>query len=226
VLLTDPPYGIAYSSGWDNALPGISGDGDTTLRDEVLAAWGDRPALVFGTWKRPAPAGAHTCLVWDKGPHSGMGDLSIPWKPNWEAVYVCGTGYAGRRDSAVVSIAAPVTWNSAGRRHHPHEKPVPLLSSLLAKCPPAWRVLDPFMGSGSTLVAAKARGRRAIGIEVEERYCEIAARRLAQGVMFGDQASYPPATRLLPDADFPAKDGGNHRSTSPMGGSRDGGGGE
>ena len=183
LVLTDPPYGVAYASGRENSLPGIKNDGDLAIRDAALALWGDRPAIVFGSWKRAAPARAHTCLVWEKGPHSGMGDLSVPWKPNWEAIYVCGHGFEGARDSSVLYVHAPPTWNSGGRRHHAHEKPVALIRALLAKCPRDWAVLDPFVGSGTTLVAAKTLGRRAIGIEIEERYCEIAAKRLAQEVL-------------------------------------------
>jgi DNA modification methylase len=138
VLVTDPPYGYRHSSShgasWQNTE--IANDHDTGARDDALAIWGNRPALVFGSWKRPAPHAAVACLVWDKGPAFGMGDLSLPWKPNHEQIYVIGKGFTGRR-----------------------------------------------AGSGSTLVAAKQLGRQSIGVELDERYCEITAKRLSQGVI-------------------------------------------
>ncbi len=69
-------------------------------------------------------------------------------------------------------------------REHPAQKPIALMSQIVAvSSRPADTVLDPFMGSGTTLVAAKRLGRKAIGIEMEEKYCEIAAKRLAQGAL-------------------------------------------
>lgn len=75
--------------------------------------------------------------------------------------------------------------------HHPCQKPEELMMWVIRFCDPKWTVLDPFMGSGTTLVAAKRLGRKAIGIELEEKYCEIAAKRLQQGALdlFGEQTA-------------------------------------
>ena len=198
VLVTDPPYGYNVKlngsrrgdtrgghSPW--AGTAIANDHDLSLRDDILSAWGDRPALVFGSWKMPKPAGTHTVLVWDKGLGVGMGDLSVPWRPNWEEIYVIGRGYSGHRGTSILQGHSVVSWASKGREH-PNMKPTGLLSELIAKCPPGV-VADPNAGSGSTLVAAKQLGRHAIGVELEERYCEVIARRLSQGVLdFGEGA--------------------------------------
>jgi hypothetical protein len=189
-VLTDPPYGIAYSSGAqrrEGNARSIRGDRSTALRD-VLVAWlgDDQPAMIFGSPRIPKPVAIKGTLVWDKGGALGMGDLSLPWKFDHEEVYVLGTGWVGRRDSGSVIRVPPV---QSVAREHPNAKPIDLLLRLLEKFP-ARVILDPFAGSGSTLVAAKQVGRKSIGVEIEERYCEIAARRLDQGVLdFGDGAA-------------------------------------
>lgn len=182
VLVTDPPYGVNYHSGHTGVLPrSIIGDDDTSLRDLILDKWGQRPALVFGSWKVEHPDSTRMKLVWDTKGALGMGDLSLPWKPAHQEIYVLGRGFIGRRTSDVLCVA-PVQSMAANGRLHPHEKPVELMHELIGKCP-SGTVVDPCMGVGSTLVAAKAQGRRCIGVEIDERYCEIAARRLAQEVL-------------------------------------------
>ena len=70
-----------------------------------------------------------------------------------------------------------------GRRVHPTQKPVTLMKRIIEDHFPTGVIVDPFMGAGSTLRAAKDLRRTAIGIELEERYCEAAATRLGQGVL-------------------------------------------
>jgi len=193
VLVTDPPYGMAFTSGHSGyfGTSRILGDDTTETRDAALAAWGTLPALVFGRWSVERPHGTRMVLTWEKGNHVGMGDLAIPWKPNTEEIYVLGSGFVGHRGSSVLkcnAIAGTVGRGADGSRSHPTEKPVALMAELIRKCPPGV-VTDPFAGSGATLRAAKNEGRRIIGVEIDERYCEIAARRLSQGVLdFGGVA--------------------------------------
>jgi site-specific DNA-methyltransferase (adenine-specific) len=181
VLVTDPPYGMAYVSGWKPNE--IQGDRTLTARDDALAAWGDRPALIFGTWRVERPAATRALLVWDKGEWPGMGDLSLPWGPSHEEVYVLGDGFTGTREGTVIRTNRI----PASRVDHPTPKPVSLMERLIQKCPPGV-IADPFAGSGATLLAARAQGRRSIGVELEERYCDLIANRLAQGDLFGGVA--------------------------------------
>jgi DNA modification methylase len=183
VLVTDPPYGASYTSHRTAAKWGgvsIEGDESAEARDAILAAWGNKPAIVFYSPGRP-PAGTAIHLVWEKG--TG-GNGNGPWPMTHECIAILNrwwesTPQPGRAGSSVLRVVSPTL---GGRGLHPTEKPVSLMVGLLMRCPPG-TILDPFMGSGTTLVAAKSLGRRSIGIEIEERYCEIAAIRCSQEVL-------------------------------------------
>jgi DNA modification methylase len=182
-VVTDPPYGISYASSKSGhhggtALAGIVGDSDTSLRDQVLEWWGDRTAIVFGTWKRQRPDLCKLVLTWEKGDHVGMGDLSIPWKPNTEEIYVLGRDFSGHRGSSVLRYNAPVSWNSTSfGRTHPHEKPIELMEELIVKTL-GESIFDPFMGSGTTGVACVRLGRNFIGCEIDQAHFATAVRRI------------------------------------------------
>jgi len=196
VLVTDPPYGMKFVSNKSKhhgPTAPIAGDDSTDSRDDVLGAWGDKPALSFGTWRVVKPSSTRMTLTWDKGPTPGLGDIAMPWGLTTEEIYVTGVWPAikpgGRvREGGVPSRSASVlrvdTLNSQSRDrpNHPTPKPVPLMERLIEKCPPGV-IADPFAGSGATLVAAKNLGRKVIGVELEERYCEIIAKRCAQDVL-------------------------------------------
>ena len=190
VLVTDPPYGMAYasSSRKGEKLARVAGDQDTIVRDSALALWAQGlPALVFGRWSVPAPEGERQRLIWSKGSTPGMGDLSIPWGPSHEDIHLLGRGWkvsdTGHKRGPSVITTHSARGGAAGEENltgHPTPKPVALMEALIERCP-AGVVADPFAGSGATLIAARNLGRRSIGVELEERYCEMIAKRLSQG---------------------------------------------
>lgn len=188
VLITDPPYGIGWAVGAYNggsAHDGIGGDADTGARDEVLGWFHDRPGIVFGTGQAPPPPGTRQTLVWAKPADSGIFGAVNGWRRDWEAIYL-----TGRWPNAAAQRSSILRSNTGGlasyvKRGHPHGKPLDVLQALIDTTPPGV-IADPFAGSGSTLLAAKLAGRTAIGVEIDERYCELAAGRLAQGVLLLD----------------------------------------
>jgi site-specific DNA-methyltransferase (adenine-specific) len=198
VLVTDPPYGIGWNRGTNSVRhskpqPGILGDHDTSARDGALDLWGTlRPGVVFGSLHAPAPIGNRQTLIWRKPTDAGVYGSTMGWRRDVEAVFLIGTWprRTPRWSSVLVSRARSVgnPSSAAGRTGHPHAKPLDLMEELINRAP-LGVIADPFAGSGSTLVAAKQLGRNAIGVELDERYCEIAAKRLSQGVLdFGGVA--------------------------------------
>jgi site-specific DNA-methyltransferase (adenine-specific) len=192
VLVTDPPYGTE-SVGWDvsygrgrnrrhgrnDLAPGVIQNDETAeTRDAALRLWGKRPAIVFGSPRRPEPPGDWVDrLVWDK---KRLGMNGGPWRYRHESIYV--TAGFERRDNESPSVLT--AWPDQSQ--HIHAKPLGLMTSLV-NCAPPGVIADPFAGSGSTLVAASNLGRKAVGVEIEERYCEMLASRLSQGCLdFGD----------------------------------------
>jgi DNA modification methylase len=196
MLITDPPYGIGWKTGGglkargryakSRSNPGIVGDEDTGIRDAVLDGWRERCAAVFGSPVLAPPLRTRQVLFYRKPPDAGVRGATAGFRRDIEVIYLLGpwpTGIGGRSsvlETTTASIGNP--YAPAARYQHPHAKPIDVMEELIAACPPGV-IADPFAGSGSTLVAARNLGRRAVGVELEERYCEIAARRLAQDVL-------------------------------------------
>jgi len=193
VLVTDPPYGIGWkaSASWKNSSGGgghrgsgnaiqILNDENTQARDAALQVWGDKLAVVFGDILKP-PLGAVHCLVYAKPFDAGVRGARAGRRKDVEGMYLLGpwpVGVGG--ESSVITtngyVAGPR--GMAFRVGHPHAKPLDVMETVIGLSEGV--VADPFAGSGSTLVAARNLGRKAIGVELEERYCELVAKRLDQ----------------------------------------------
>jgi site-specific DNA-methyltransferase (adenine-specific) len=188
-VVTDPPFGINWSR--------------ATWADDA----DDYPALMawlVGECQRVVPAGF--CFVFQAMPNCGR---FHEWFPDGWRLFAACKNFAQIRPTGVWHSWDPVVFwrngpnsgpnsghvnrdyfvgNVAGvfgeKVGHPCPKPMDTMRHIVQMAAPdGGLVLDPFMGSGTTVAAAKRTGRRAIGIEIEERYCEIAAKRLAQGVL-------------------------------------------
>lgn len=177
-IVTYPPYGIDYqSSRTDIKKPKIQNDEN---REMLLFAI-DLPfyhsKYVFGRWDQLIEIEKpKSVITWVKNIHS-MGDLEHEHARQTELAFF----YQGLTHSFPNGRPSDVIYsNRTNNELHPTEKPIDLLTKIVS-----WTsgvVLDPFMGSGTTLRAAKDLNRQAIGIEIEEKYCEIAAKRLSQEV--------------------------------------------
>lgn len=181
LVLTDPPYGIgAYKSGamgggvlakqssykpttWDNAP--ISPE----LTSDVIKCGGN--AIIWGGNYFDVPP-SPSWLVWDKrNGANNFADCELAWS---------NIGCAVRK---IEHLWHGMIRQDNERRAHPTQKPLKVMTWCLSFVPDAQTILDPFMGSGTTLVAAKQLGKKCIGIEIEEEYCKIAVERLAQEVL-------------------------------------------
>jgi site-specific DNA-methyltransferase (adenine-specific) len=191
VLVTDPPYGVGWEQhGGHSAASrrvgqrnhGIRNDSDTLCRDAALSQWGSKSGAAFGSLMRPPPSGTKQVLVWAKPPGAGLLGANLGFRRDVEGVYLFGDWPTRQPPTLSSVLTSRVTGTAGYSTGHPHAKPLDILSTLILAAPPGI-VADPFAGSGSTLLAARNLGRAAIGVEIEERYCEIAAQRLAQGVL-------------------------------------------
>lgn len=189
LVLTDPPYGLNHRTDYASSGRSTAGRridyspvvGDDRGPDSSVLNWclNMAPTILWGAnhYAHMLPV-SRSWLVWDKRVREGVGvndqsDGELAWSNATKGVRIFRHMWLGY-------------WRDSERRehHHPTQKPVSLMSWCIAKSKVTeGLVLDPYMGSGPVAIAAHKAGLRYVGIEIEERYCEIAVQRLAQGVL-------------------------------------------
>ena len=191
LVLTDPPYGVNGGSG---------GDAKAFKKAAYVGDWADTPEYIesvcaevvrdlLPTVRCAAVTPGVRCMdIYPKPADIGCfwtpaGSTHGPWGfQAFHPILYYGKDWRAGRGALPSGVAVT---ERAEKNGHPCPKPIKAWKWLADKVSKEGdTILDPFMGSGTTLVAARDLGRKAIGIEIEEKYCEIAARRLAQEVLF------------------------------------------
>ncbi|BDC49831.1 methyltransferase [Bryobacterales bacterium F-183] len=187
LTVTDPPYLVSYAGRWGSGGEPIEGDSDPSwvlptysevfrvLREDALCLtfYGWPHADVFlGAWRK---AGFRPISVYAFVKRRiGLGQFT---RAQHELAYLLAKGKPRRPDNAPSDV---LEWAPVAKQLHPNQKPVQAISRLVAAYSSATsHILDPFSGSGTTLLAARYCALPAVGIEIEERFCEIAARQLS-----------------------------------------------
>jgi hypothetical protein len=178
-VLTDPPYGV-----------GLTAFNDDFALTECLNLCSGLIAAVFTSPRRLQELLVVIAKSWRFQRVLTMhktADIAFPWRGwcmNSESIVIASRNGAvwPKQDTYRSDVYSVGPWDRTGK--HPNEKPLDVILDLCQRLSnPQSVILDPFMGSGTTLRAAKDLGRQAIGIEIEEKYCEIAANRLRQEVL-------------------------------------------
>lgn len=189
-IITDPPYGMDYQSNMtDKKRPKIANDKRPFiwfLQDAFRILKDGGGMLSFTDWKNQetwrqaielAGFKVRSQVIWNREAH-GMGDLSAAFGPQHDVIWFATKGSFKFHRKRPKSVVSSLRIQGAALTH-PNEKPVNLMEQLIeAVTPPNGIVLDPFMGSGSTGVAARNLNREFIGIELDESYFEIATKRI------------------------------------------------
>ena len=165
MVLTDPPYGLGKRLA--GGTWGQHDDWDLQTNDIVLEII-KQDAIIWGGQYYELPTNRGWLIWYKRGAPPSIGDAELAWT---------------NLDMNIKLFDYPIAAVNAERNGHPTLKPLALFSWCLSLVPNANIILDPFLGSGTTARASKNLNRHCIGIEIEEKYCEIAAKRCSQEVM-------------------------------------------
>ena len=189
-VVTDPPYGIDYLASQPNAIKHKRIANDSAPIDLSLVLRADANALAFGANNFPDQLPHRgRWLCWDKRTIDGAADgmMGSPFELAWANK---SSGY----DKIVRVLHGGVVNADGGKRFHPTQKPIQVMVEAIQwAAKDARTVLDPFMGSGTTLVACAKLGRKGIGIELDESYFDIACRRVEEAYRQPDMFVERPA---------------------------------